>query len=621
LNWKTQRNGKPLPVGLLLAAFAFAATAASAASVAVIPEPAVTDPPAREMLRVVRINGVATPVPERILQLEAGELAALPESFRRWRLPLPGVAPIPHKGRSYLPLRAVTNLSFQLDKRTGDLLLEGAPYVFLPDEPDDSPARLPDLVPRSAGEAVDHDATSADATDTAPSGSQKAGSAAPRAPSECGPGVASPELLLDVRINGVDTGVCEHVLRLGDGRLAAMAQAFRRWRIHLPMVEPIAYQEEEYFPLDAVEGLSYHVDAAAQVLMIEGRSEAFLSNVIGGTTGALVQPPPPSPGGFFNYDLSSLISQGDADSSALLELGVFNRLGVGTSTFLWRDFGEQTGLTRLETTWTQDRPDAMRRLRFGDAIGRAGAWGRSVRFGGVQWGTSFDTQPGFIPFPLPGTTGEAVLPSTVDVYVNNALRLSREVPSGPFGITNVPVVTGQGEVRLVVTDLLGRQQVITQPYYASPNLLRAGLADYTYEIGFVREDFGLADNTYGRFLGTATHRLGITDRLTRELRTEILADRQTAGLTGIYLWPAFGVGNASVALSRSASGSGGLIAGGAPPPTPALSVSRQGPRRACLSFRGGGGGAPPPPPISPPLPEALRLKATEALPTPNAGQR
>lgn len=576
MNWKTQRNGKPLPVGLLLAALAFAANTASAAATPIVPEPAGIDPPAREMLRVVRINGVATPVPERILQLEAGELAALPESFRRWRLPLPGVAPIPHKGRSYLPLRAVTNLSFQLDKRTGDLLLEGAPYVFLPDEPDDSPARLPDLVPRSAGEAVDHDATSADATDTAPPDLHTAGSAAPRAPSECGPGVASPELLLDVRINGVDTGVCEHVLRLGDGRLAATAQAFRRWRIHLPMAKPIAYQEEEYFPLDAVEGLSYHVDAAAQVLMIEGRPEAFLSSAISGTTGALVQPAPSSPGGFFNYDLSSLISQGNADSSALLELGVFNRLGVGTGTFLWRDFGEQTGLTRLETTWTQDRPDAMRRLRFGDAIGRAGAWGRSVRFGGVQWGTSFDTQPGFIPFPLPGTTGEAVLPSTVDVYVNNALRLSREVPSGPFGITNVPVVTGQGEVRLVVTDLLGRQQVITQPYYASPNLLRAGLADYTYEIGFVREDFGLADNEYGRFLGTATHRLGITDRLTRELRAEILADRQTAGLTGVYLWPAFGVGNASVALSRSASGGGGLIALGVQRQTRALSFSLQG---------------------------------------------
>ena len=62
-------------------------------------------------------------------------------------------------------------------------------------------------------------------------------------------------------------------------------------------------------------------------------------------------------------------------------------------------------------------------------------------------------------------SGEAVLPSTVDLYVDNELRMRREVPSGPFSIQDLPVMTGQGDARLVVRDILGREQVITQPFY------------------------------------------------------------------------------------------------------------------------------------------------------------
>ncbi|KYB45530.1 hypothetical protein AB664_06960 [Brucella anthropi] len=61
--------------------------------------------------------------------------------------------------------------------------------------------------------------------------------------------------------------------------------------------------------------------------------------------------------------------------------------------------------------------------------------------------------------PLPELSGSAAVPSTVDVYVDNAQRASRSVPSGPFSITNLPIVTGSGMARLVVRDALGRETV------------------------------------------------------------------------------------------------------------------------------------------------------------------
>ena len=179
-------------------------------------------------------------------------------------------------------------------------------------------------------------------------------------------------------------------------------------------------------------------------------------------------PTPASPGGFLNYDVSANHAQGRTSTSGLLELGGFAGWGTVQTRLLARDLNGKATAVRLDTTWTRDQPLEVASLRVGDAISGTSSWGGAVRFGGVQWSTNFSTQPGFIAFPLPGVSGEAALPSTVDLYVDSALRMSREVPSGPFSIQDLPVTTGQGDARLVVRDILGREQVITQPFYATP---------------------------------------------------------------------------------------------------------------------------------------------------------
>ncbi len=369
------------------------------------------------------------------------------------------------------------------------------------------------------------------------------------------------ELLLAVRINGVAQSDCEHIARLNNGQLAANTEALRRWRLRIPAAEPIPHEGENYYPLDTIPGLRYLLDEAAQELQMEIPSAAFLPSDFNLTAG-LQGNPQVSPGGFFNYDLLTQQSTGSQTSNGLLEAGVFNRHGVGTATLRWQNRGMPHDFTRLDTAWTRDDAESISRFQLGDSVSRAGAWGRAVRFGGLQWRSNFDTQPGFITFPQPSAAGIATLPSTVDVYVNNARQLSQEVPPGPFEISNVPVITGSGEVRLVIRDLLGRQQVITQPYYASQSLLRTGLSDYSYEAGFARQDYSLFSNHYGEPFAIATHRHGASDRFTRELRAEILSGQQTAGVGGVYLWPSFGTAQAALAASHGPDGDGALFMAG-----------------------------------------------------------
>ncbi|WP_232429000.1 fimbria/pilus outer membrane usher protein [Burkholderia ubonensis] len=234
--------------------------------------------------------------------------------------------------------------------------------------------------------------------------------------------------------------------------------------------------------------------------------------------------------------------------------------GVGVGTFLADESGPTRRLMRLETTWTTDRPSDLASLRIGDAISRPGIWDHVIRFGGIQYATNFATQPRLVTIPLQGVSGQAVLPSTVDVYVNNGLTSTRDVAPGPFAINNVPVVTGQGDVRVVVRDVMGREQVITQSFYASANLLKQGMQDFSYEVGKERRDFGLASNDYGRWFASTTHRIGVTDRLTGEIHAEAEASRQNLGVGGVVLAGPLGVVNASAAASRSADGPGALAA-------------------------------------------------------------
>ena len=380
----------------------------------------------------------------------------------------------------------------------------------------------------------------------------------------CGAAAAAlPELLLEVSLNGVDTGDTRPLLRAADGRLLALASDLQRWRLRLPSVAPLLQDGQAYHRLDDLDGLSYQLDENRQAVALRADAGRFDATRLDLATG-YAAPTPAAPAAFLNYELSSTRADRAWQNGALLELGASGRLGTGVgSVALYDGVAGLPRVLRLETAWTRDFPERQASLRMGDAISRAGQWGRSVRFGGVQWATNFATQPGLVTFALPTLAGEAVLPSTVDLYVNDVLQQRREIPAGPFSLQQLPVISGQGETRMVVRDLLGREQVVVAPYYASPRLLRAGLHDYSYEAGRIREDFGRVGNRYGRTALVATHRLGLDDALTVEAHGEWVGSQQSAGLGAVAAWAGVGTVHASVAASRGEGGGGTLMAFGA----------------------------------------------------------
>jgi outer membrane usher protein len=370
------------------------------------------------------------------------------------------------------------------------------------------------------------------------------------------------ELLLEVHINQQAWHETDLFLSFGstpNKNLYARGPDLEHWRLRLPDVKPYVYEGEQFYSLDAIPGLTYRMDPSTESLWVTAPASEFSGTVVDGLFPENPQPQHTPLGGFLNYDFLGTRNSGLTSINSLLEAGLFNDWGVGTSSFLGQDINHaHSQWVRLDTTWTHDNPDNMTTLQLGDSINDGGMTGLAVRMGGIQYGTNFATRPYFITFPLPTIGGQAALPSTVQLYVNGLLKESQQVPPGPFSIPAVPVVTGPGTATVVVRDALGREQVITSSFYASSNLLKSGLDDYSFSAGKLRNNYGVDSNDYGPSAATGTFRHGFTDDFTGELRGENSGDLKDASIGGTYAMPNAGVFNAALAFSHSHLGRGTL---------------------------------------------------------------
>jgi outer membrane usher protein len=364
-------------------------------------------------------------------------------------------------------------------------------------------------------------------------------------------------VLFDVSINGDEQDVTT-LVRAADGRIYASRDSFVAWRIRPPAAAPVLFEGQSYYPLDAVKGLRVSESPETQRLSIEAAAEAFESTSlsIGGYQRSIAEAE--RFGAYLNYDV--LAESADRSSlGGLFEGVVFTRAGVGAATAVAR-LGDDTRLTRLDTSWTFDSTESLASLRIGDSFTRGGVGGTPLRFGGVQWSRNFAVQPNFLTLPLPAVNGSAAAPSVVDVFVNNTLVDRRDLPSGPFELNDLPAVSGAGAVRLVIRDVLGRESSVSTPYYAASQLLRSGLHDYSYEVGFLREGFATSEDEYGELAASMTHRYGVSNSVTAEVHAEATRSQQVVGVSADTLQSGLGVFSVSLAASRSDRHAGGLIA-------------------------------------------------------------
>ena len=381
-------------------------------------------------------------------------------------------------------------------------------------------------------------------------------------------------LSLEATVNGAKSGTWVFVERAGI--LYAPRDAFDEWRVQLtPDARSIRFKGWEYWPLSAVPGFRAKIDFGKQAVDLLFAPEAFSATRL--IQDKFKRPPlsPVLPSIFFNYDLNYSASYLTAapivdDLSMLNEFGISNENGVLTSTARMDNLtnnqalgNNPSSLTRLETLFTRNFPDENRTLRVGDTSTLPGMLGLNVYFGGVQFGSNFALTPGFISQPLPALTGMSAAPSTVELYINDVLRQVSNVPAGPFAIDNFPILTGSGDARLVVRDLLGRETVIEKSLFTSGALLASGLDDWSVEAGKVRLNLGSTSFDYGSAFVSGLWRRGYSNTLTLEGRAEATAEMESleAGMISSLPWQLLGKAALMTSYDQNAGGGGKWLLG------------------------------------------------------------
>jgi outer membrane usher protein len=368
-----------------------------------------------------------------------------------------------------------------------------------------------------------------------------------------------PEASLEIVVNSQDSGHLVVALRETSSSLWLEAGDFHALRLRLPAASPHAYEGRSYYPLSAIPGMTMQLDERQQRVLVHVPAAAFEPSTRLAAHGQLTQPTPASPGVFLNYQLSSQHISDETNQGALAKVGVFGPAGVLTNSIVMRNAGGETQEVRLDSTYALDFPNRLETLTVGDAISNPGSWGNSVRFAGLHFGTNFGIRPDLITTPLLSVGGAAVLPSTIDVLVDNQHISSQPIQPGEFVINNVPPLSGEGQISAVVRDALGRVQLITQTFYSSSSLLASGLSQYSLDLGPIREDYALDSNHYGRMVGAGTYRRGLNDELTLEGHAEFQErDAHAAGLNAAMLTGSFGVLTLTTAAGGAAGSSGWL---------------------------------------------------------------
>ena len=263
---------------------------------------------------------------------------------------------------------------------------------------------------------------------------------------------------------------------------------------------------------------------------------------------------------FLNYGADYLAGSGFSFKSFNLS----NQLGVRNGNILFlndsvysKDLNHER-FVRLQSSLTYDDRKELRRYIAGDFFASSGDLGSSLNLGGISLAKVYRIDPYFINYPTLGLAGQVALPSEAKIYLNGMLMRTEKFSPGEFELKNITPYGAAGAIDVVLKDSFGREQRLNYPFYfGGSSLLKKGLHEYSYSLGFMRDQFGTASNRYSNLAFSAFHRYGVSDSITLGLRGEARNNVYNLGPQATFLLDNAGMIGLSIAGSTGGSANTG----------------------------------------------------------------
>lgn len=362
---------------------------------------------------------------------------------------------------------------------------------------------------------------------------------------------APQELYLDVSIDSQASALISRFV-MRDGRLSASGADLRALGI---MTDKLNITQAADVALDSIPGLHYRFDPARLTIDLQVPENLRTPHSFNARESPAIPSASSLHGLLLNYELYSQTTP-EEETSLYSEIRYFSPYGVTSQTGILEWYKNLHRYIRYDTNWIRSWQDTMSTLQLGDTISSSSSWSRAVRIGGIQWRRNFTVRPDLITYPIPSLRGATAVPSSVDLYINNIRQFSSQVPTGPFVLNQVPGISGAGIATVVTRDALGRSIATSVPLYVDTRLLAAGLSSYSFEVGFLRRNYGFDSFNYDRRPAVSeTTSYGLTSSVTLSSHAEATPGVWVAGGGGLV---EIGLGGV---ISASVSASAGRFAG------------------------------------------------------------
>lgn len=218
---------------------------------------------------------------------------------------------------------------------------------------------------------------------------------------------------------------------------------------------------------------------------------------------------------------------------------------------------------RLNTSLYYDNRENLTRLILGDFTTPSGPLTYGAPMAGISYFRCFDLDPYFIYRPTFGLTTFTPYRSEVEVYLDSLLIRREVVPPGGVNLSDIYYYGGRRDVTVLIKDPFGRITYIKYPFYFTDLMLKKGLREFFYAVGFLRKDYSVESNRYSNLAFLMMEKYGYTDYLNIGGRFEGVPAYDFYNLTAEakIMLNKLGVFSFLPSLSKSETGKGWALMG------------------------------------------------------------
>ncbi|HUI67350.1 MAG TPA: fimbria/pilus outer membrane usher protein [Nitrospirota bacterium] len=397
-----------------------------------------------------------------------------------------------------------------------------------------------------------------DAASTSPAPSSTSGGAKPETDAAVPPSPkATTQIIVSVTINMESKG--DFFVELDNERnLFIREEDLKALKLKYAEGRTVLIGNEQYVPLSAVLDVTYNFDEKSLTVAIIGKTTEVQKTSV--DLFSLKSTPqnvyyPRETSAFLNYGLTYSYSSTDGFQSftAINKVGVSSGNIFFTSDSQYTKTEQSASFVRLQSSATYERWGDLQWLVLGDQFANSGDLGSTVNMGGIGFSKVYKLDPYLITQPVMDLKGTVTLPTQAEIYLDGTLVGKQPIAPGSFELKNLYSYTGAHNIDLVLRDPFGNIQRISYPAYFSTQLLREGLHEYSYNVGFLREQYGVESNDYGKAVFSAFHRYGLTNAVNIGARAEGGDGVYNGGISTAFLVPRVG----QFALSLAGSSANG----------------------------------------------------------------